>query len=172
MNETISSVSSLEVNGISLVTLFERIWESLDDIIVCVGMLLLSSKISRAFHSCLRVYFEMSEYVSQSVHFLLMFVMVAFLLGHLVGAETAQSLFGGFSIGIGYALQPYIVSLVAGGTFIFTRILRSGDQLTINGNTVLVDHVGLLYVAAKNDKQITYFPNAMMAQHPFSVLRS
>ena len=78
-------------------------------------------------HLCLRVYFEMSEYVSQSVHFMLMFVMVDIFVGSFVGAETAQSLFGGFSIGIGLrAAAASIVSLVA-GVRLFLRADTGGE---------------------------------------------
>lgn len=167
-----STVVGVKIGDVSLLDLFQRIWYSLDDIIVCLGVFLITSRCSRALHSCLRVYFETSAYVSQAAHFLLQFVVVVFLVSHLVGMSTAESLFGGFSIGFGYALQPYIVSLVAGGTFIFTRTIRSGDQIQIGEHNMIVDHVGLLYVAAKKDKATTYFPNAMLAQQPFSVLRS
>lgn len=157
---------------VSFLNLFERIWYSLDDILVCLGVFLVACQCSRALHSCLRVYFEMSAYVSQSAHCFFLFTIFVFLVSHLVGVTTTESLFGGLSIGFGYALQPYIVSLVAGGTFILTRIIRSGDQLRIGDQTVVVDHVGLLFVSAKQDKMTTYFPNAMLTSRPFSVLRS
>ncbi len=160
------------IGSVSLLELFRQVWDSLDDIIVCVGILTLSLKCTRSLHFCMRSYFGCMAYISQAVHFMVLFTIAVFLLSHLVGMETARSLFSGFSIGIGYAMQPYIVSLVAGGTFLFTRILRAGDRLEIGEQTVTVDHVGLLYVAAKTDKTTTYFPNSMLASRPFSVMRS
>ena len=167
-----STQTTDQTEAVSFLELFARIWYSLDDILVCLGVFLVASRCSRALHSCLRVYFEMSAYVSQSAHFLLMFTVIVFLASHLVGVSTAESLFGGLSIGFGYALQPYIVSLVAGGTFMLTRIIRRGDQLRIGEQTVVVDHVGLLYVSAKQDKMTMYFPNAILTSRPFSVSRS
>lgn len=160
------------IGSVSLLDLFQQVWDSLDDIIVCVGILILSLKCTRSLHFCMRSYFGCMAYISQAVHFAVLFTITVFLMSHLVGMETAKSLFGGFSIGIGYAMQPYIVSLVAGGTFLFTSILRAGDRLEIGQQTVIVDHVGLLYVAAKTGKTTTYFPNSMLASSPFSVMRS
>lgn len=163
---------SVNVTDISLLRLVERIWYSLDDILVSLGIFLVSGQVSIFIHFCLRYYFQTSAYVSQAAHFMFQFTVFVFLLSHLVGMSTADSLFGGFSIGIGYAMQPYIVSLVAGATLLLSRMIQSGDQLTIRGETVQVDHVGLLYVAAKQDKSFTYFPNAMLAQSSFTVTRS
>ena len=172
-NTTLSAdVTMPSIGTVSLLDLFERVWGSLDDIIVSLGIFMLALKSTRSLHRCMHSYFGCSAYISQAAHFLTLFVIGVFIVSHLVGMETAQSLFGGFSIGIGYAMQPYIVSLVAGATFLFTRILQAGDRLIINGKTVIVDHVGLLYVAAKDDKTITYFPNVMMSRQPFSVMRS
>lgn len=162
----------VDASDISLLRLAERIWYSLDDILVSLGVFLLSGQISSFLHFCLRYYFHASAYVSQAVHFIFQFTMFVFLVSHLVGTATANSLFGGFSIGIGYAMQPYIVSLVAGGTLLMSRMIQSGDQLTIGDRTVRVDHIGLLFVSVKEDKVTTYFPNSMLTQSPFSVARS
>lgn len=160
------------VNEVSFLNLFERIWYSLDDLLVSLGVFLIACQVSVFLHYCLRVYFQSSAYVSQAAHFVFLFTIFVFLISHLIGMSTAESLFGGFSIGFGYAMQPYIVSFVAGGTFVVTQIIRSGDQLTLNDKTVTVHHVGLLYVAAKNEKTTMYFPTAMLARTPFSVTRS
>ena len=159
------------LENVSFLLLFQRIWNSLDDILVSLGVFLIACQMSRFLHYCLRFYFNASAYMSQATHFVFLFTVFIFLVSHLLGASTAASLFGGFSIGFGYAMQPYIVSFVAGGTFMITRIVRAGDQLTIGDKTVTVHHVGLLYVAAKNEKSTTYFPTAVLAQAPFSVTR-
>lgn len=157
--------------NVSFLFLFQRIWYSLDDILVSLGVFLIACQVSRFLHYCLRYYFRASAYISQATHFVFLFTVFVFLVSHLLGASTAASLFGGFSIGFGYAMQPYIVSFVAGGTFMITRIVRPGDQLTIGDKTVMVHHVGLLYVATKYEKSTTYFPTAVLAQAPFSVTR-
>ena len=93
-----------------------------------------------------------------------------FLVGHLIGSDTATSLFSGFSIGFGYAMQPYIVSLLAGATFRSSSMFRAKDSLQINGQDYVLDHVGLLYLCAtSSDGYKTYFPNSMLAGTPVGV---
>ena len=166
-----STLSDTEANG-SLFSLFERIWNSLDDIFVCFGMFLVATQLANSTYSCMRNYFRLSFYVSQATHFALLSTFCIFLIGHLVGSETAISFLGGLSIGLGYALQPYIVSLLAGGTLLSMETIRVGDELRIGKESATVEHVGLLYVTTKQDTFKTYFPNAMLAQTPFSVRRS
>ena len=119
----------------------------------------------------MRHYFRLSFYVSQATRFVSLSVVVVFLVSHLAGAETALSFLGGLSIGLGYALQPYIVSLLAGGTLLSMETIQRGDELRIGEHTAVVEHVGLLYVTTKKETVKTYFPNAMLAQTPFSVRR-
>lgn len=166
-----STVLDAEANG-SLFSLFERIWNSLDDIFVCFGVFLVATQFTKSVYGCMRHYFRLSFYVSQATHFALLSTVVIFLIGHLVGPETAISFLSGLSIGLGYALQPYIVSLLAGGTLLTMQTIREGDELRISGQSATVEHVGLLYVTTKQDTFKTYFPNAMLAQTPFSVRRS
>lgn len=167
---TLTNSSTVEANA-SLFSLFERIWNSLDDILVCFGIFLVFTQVSKSMYGCLRNYFSLSFYVSQAIHYLLLSTIVIFLIGHLVGTETAISFLGGLSIGLGYALQPYIVSLLAGGTLLSMQTIQQGDELRIGEQSSIVEHVGLLYVTTKQDTFRTYFPNAMLAQTPFSVRR-
>jgi small-conductance mechanosensitive channel len=155
----------------SFTELVNNIWNSLDDILVCVGVFLVTHIFASGLRQILRVYFHLGAWISQSAQFLVLFSVLVFLAGHLLGVDTAISLFSGFSIGLGYALQPYIISLLAGGTLYASGLLRRGDRLHINDNTMVVESIGLLYVSAKNDKLTTYLPNAMLSSRPFSILR-
>ena len=163
MNSTFSSPS--------FIRLFERVWISLDDIFVCIAVILAVFQLTNLLHRTMRHYFRLPAYIAQCFHFVLLFIAVIFVIGHLVGDSTAISLFSGLSIGFGYALQPYIVSLMAGATFVSMGIMTRGDTLTINGNTVVIDHVGLLYVSAKQGPKTTYFPNSLLSASPFTVGR-
>ena len=158
----------------SLSLLMSTIWYSLDDLFVVLGVFLAINVVARSAGWCLRNYWETSYYVAQTLHFGLLFVVGIFLIGHLIGADVATQMFSGFSIGIGYAMQPYIVSFLAGATFkggsIFSS--RSGEQvvLEINGNEYVLDHIGLLYLCATSSNGFrTYFPNSMLASTPVSV---
>lgn len=160
----------------SLSSLMSTVWYSLDDLFVVIGVFLAVNVLARSSEWCLRNYWETSYYVAQTLHFGLLFVVGVFLIGHLIGADVANQMFSGFSIGIGYAMQPYIVSILAGATFkggsMFSR--GSGEQvvLSINGKEYVLDHVGLLYLCATSDGFKTYFPNSMLASTPVSVKKT
>ena len=153
----------------SLETLLTTVWHSLDDIFVCAGVFLAAKIFASVVQGSLKNYFHCSHYISQIFNFGILFVTVIFLVSHLIGESTANSLFGGFSIGFGYAMQPYIVSLLAGATFRSGSMFRVKDTIEINGVEYVVEHVGLLYICVVRDKYKTYFPNSMMAQTPFGV---
>lgn len=101
-----------------------------------------------------------------------MATVMVYLSSHLIGEQTAVSLFSGFSIGIGYAMQPYITSFVSSATMKAMFILKKGDTLKFDDKEYEVHHVGLLYVCAKHGKYSTYFPVTRFASTPFTVCRS
>lgn len=158
----------------SLASLATTIWYSLDDIFVVLGVFLAVNVAARSSEWCLRHYWETSDYVAQALHFGLLFIVGIFLIGHLIGEEIGVQMFSGFSIGIGYAMQPYIVSLLAGATFkggsMFYKKAEQSVALRINGNDYVLHHIGLLYLCVTDtDGYKTYFPNSMLASTPISV---
>jgi len=153
----------------SLDTLLTTIWHSLDDIFVCVGVFLVARVLASAVSSSLSGYFRTSRYISEIAHFGIVFVSVVFLVNHLIGASTARSIFGGFSIGFGYAMQPYIVSIIAGASFRSGAMFRAKDTIKIGGDVYTVDHVGLLYLCASKDDFKTYFPNSLLVQSSIGI---
>lgn len=148
----------------SLDLLLNTIWTSLDDILVCAGMFIIAQVFSSYCSWSLQTYFRCSHYLSQTTHFVIMFMVFIFLVGHLIGSDTATSLFSGFSIGLGYAMQPYIVSLLAGATFRSTGMFKPGDNIRIQGGEYRLEHIGLIYVCGSDESgyQI-YFPNSMLS---------
>ena len=93
----------------------------------------------------------------------------------MIGESVSTSLFSGFFIGFGYALQPYIVSLLAGATFhTGSMFSRHGKKVMfqVQGEEYELDHVGLLHVCGTNTEGWeTYFPNSMLASTPISIKR-
>jgi small-conductance mechanosensitive channel len=154
-------------------TLLTTVWHSLDDILVCIGVFIIVHVFSSYSSWCLRTYFHCSHYISQAVQFIILFFILIFLVGHLIGSGTATSLFSGFSIGLGYAMQPYIVSLLAGVTFRSTHMFKHGDNIRIQGQNYILEHIGLIYVCALDgDNYKVYFPNSMLSGTPVGVIES
>ena len=145
-------------------TLLSTVWHSLDDILVCIGVFIIVKVFSSYSSWCLKTYFHCSHYTSQTVQFGILFFILIFLVGHLIGSDTATSLFSGFSIGLGYAMQPYIVSLLAGATFRSTSMFKHGDQIRIQNENYVLEHIGLIYVCVLDSENYkVYFPNSMLS---------
>ena len=128
---------------------FTAVWASLDDILLCVGIILVSIPILFTCSRGIHIYFKTSIYVAQAINFICVFALFAFVIGHLVGESVAVSLFGGFSVGIGYALQPYIVSLLSGLTYYSSSMLKEGDIIVLNNRRYRIQSNGILYIVAE-----------------------
>jgi len=148
--------------------LFTTVWTSLDDILLCAGILLVSVPLLTSCSHGIHSYFKYSVYVSQSINFLSILVVLVFLLGHLMGEKVAVSLFGGFSVGVGYALQPYIVSLLSGATYYSSNMISEGDEIVVDKKRYRVIDNGILYICAKDmgEDIVVYLPNSMFQNRP------
>ena len=147
--------------------LLQSIWLSLDDIFICLGAFIVARVLAGAIYWCLHSYFDIDAYESELVQFAFLGIVVVFLISHLFGETAVTSILGGFSIGIGYALQPYIISFLAGSTLRMTLV--KGKVILFNGQKLTVEHLGLLYVCAKHDGIKTYIPNAYFQSVPLTV---
>lgn len=147
--------------------LLQSLWFSLDDILICLCALIVARVVAVAIYWCLHSYFDIDEYESELVQFTFLGIVVVFLISHLFGETALTSILGGFSIGIGYALQPYIISFLAGSTLRLT--LAKGKVIFFNGQKMTVDYLGLLYVCASQDGVQTYIPNSYFQSAPLSV---
>lgn len=151
--------------------LLSTVWTSLDDILLCTGVLLVSLPLLTSCSHCIHTYFKYSVYISQSIHFVSVAVVLVFLLGHLMGDKVAVSLFGGLSVGIGYAMQPYIVSLLSGATYYSSNMIGEGDEIIVEKKRYQIIDNGILYITAKdvNENILVYLPNSMFQNRPLVV---
>tara|TARA_B100000795_G_scaffold58599_1_gene38995 strand:- start:4274 stop:4762 length:489 start_codon:yes stop_codon:yes gene_type:complete len=149
--------------------LLQSIWFSLDDIFICLCAFVVARVVAGAIYWCLNSYFDIDAYECELVQFIFLGIVVVFLISHLFGETAVTSILGGFSIGIGYALQPYIISFLAGSTLRATNTLTKGKIIIFNEQKLTVEHLGLLYVCATHDGIKTYIPNAYFQSAPLSV---
>ena len=158
----------------SFTHLFTKIWSSLDDILLCFGVLLVSVPFFFACSKGMHQYFKCSIYLSQLSNFVAVGGVLIFLLGHLLGDQVAVSLFGGFSVGLGYAMQPYIVSLLSGATYYSSSMISEGDQILLDNKKYVVIDNGILYICAKDSKDntVVYLPNSMFESSPLKCIKA
>ena len=158
----------------SFTNLFTTIWSSLDDILLSFGILLVSIPFFFTCSKGLHQYFKCSIYISQLFNFVAVGGVLIFLLGHLLGEQVAVSLFGGFSVGLGYAMQPYIVSLLSGATYYSSSMISEGDQIVVDNQKFIVIDNGILYICAKDSKDntVVYIPNSMFENSPLKCIKA
>lgn len=150
----------------SFQTLFVTIWESLDDVFICVTMAIVLYILSQWLYWCLSSYFDLSTYLSGSINFLFLGTISVFLLNHLFGPDISVSLFSGLSIGLGYALQPYIISLFTGLYNKSSGLVEENDKIMFNNKPVTVTSVTLLHVIVCADVGKIYIPHAFFQSTP------
>lgn len=150
----------------SFETLFLNIWASLDDVFICVTMAIVLRVISQWLYWCLASYFHLSTYLSDSINFLFLGTISVFLLNHLFGPEIAVALFSGLTIGMGYAFQPYIISLFTGLYNKSSGLVQKGDRILFNNKTVRVTSVTLLHVIVSGEVGDIYIPHAYFQSTP------
>ena len=147
-------------------SLFSNIWNSLDDILLCVSVFMISRILTTGLKKCLHGYFNTSKFVAQLTEFLTMSIIVIFLLGHLCNPTILDSVFGGVSIGVGYAFQPYIISFFTGMMIRTEDVLSIGDTLNVQGVEGVVEHIGMFYVCLDDGQ---YIPNTVFQSSGFKV---
>ena len=156
----------------SLETFVLRVWTSLDDVLLCIAALLLAVTISKYIHWILSEYFATSSFAAQLAHVLVLGGAAVSILTHLFGDGVSSTIFGGFSIGVGYAMQPYVVSIVTGCMLRGSEMLSVGQRVSLSDKTFKVRDVGLYYTTLEPTESpgiTTYVPNTAFQSTTFSV---
>ena len=154
--------------------LLTSVWLSLDDIFICLGAFIVARVLASGMFWCLRSYFNIGAYESQLAQFSFLAVVVVFLISHLFGETAITSILGGFSIGIGYALQPYIICFLSGSTLRAAGILRKGQTVIMPGDPpkmLTVEQLGLLHICVSDEKTTTYIPNSYFQTAPLVIAK-
>ena len=138
-----------------------RIWNSIDDFFICMGIIIITIPVVSAITSTSQHYFRYSLWTGQMVTFISITTVFLYLLSHIAGETTTVSILQGFSLGVGYALQPYIVSLLSGTTFFSTGMLAANDIIIMDDTEYEVVENGILFIEAKHTSQdlTIYIPN-------------
>ena len=152
--------------------LFTSIWNTLDDILLCLAVFLVALYVSKQLAWVIHLYFGWGMFSAQISQSLFLGCVIIFLLTHLLGTATATTLFGGLSIGVGYALQPYIIAFYTGIMIRSENTLKPGDRIRVKGQVFNVSYVGMFYVRCLDNTGFEIqFPNTMFSSTPFAVQR-
>lgn len=152
-------------------SMFDTIWMTIDDVLVSVALLLITFAITERLYVFLRKYLTINMFVSQGINFAITLMVVLLVIQHLFGMQTYASLIGGVSIGIGYALQPYIIGLFNGMMLQSKEPFSVGCKIEFEQVKGKVTEIGLFYtfICSEDDKKIV-IPNQMFHQGMVTVI--
>ena len=94
--------------------LLDSIISNIDDFFVIVLIAIIGNKLASFLYTFLYKFMKLSLFTSQTVKISLQIFIFATCLIQLLGGETLASATGGIAIGVGYAFQPYIISIFNG----------------------------------------------------------
>lgn len=142
--------------------------EVIDDVLVAVIVLTVGNIIGHTVHhvlfSMLRYPKMFADIITTSWRFFLM----GLCLYQVIGLGSVEHFVGGFSIGIGYALQPYIVSIFNGLTLFSGSVVKTGTVVRFDKSEdwYKVKHVGLFFTTlemiSQGEKIMRVIPNSKM----------
>ena len=134
----------------------DTILSNLDDFAVIIFILIVGNKLANLIYRFLANFMKTSLFTAQSVKLSLQVFIGVISFVHLVGDDIIKHASAGIAIGVGYAFQPYIISMFNGlmlhnDDLINSRKWLDVPQSGINGarvksiglfNTILEDHSG------------------------------
>jgi small-conductance mechanosensitive channel len=127
----------------------DTIWNYLDDFFLCIGVIIISVPLVLFIGSTTQHYFLYSLWTGQMITFVLLASVFLYLFAHIAGETASVSILQGFALGIGYALQPYIVSLLSGATYFSAGMIKANDTIVVDNVEYVVIENGILYIEAK-----------------------
>ena len=166
-------MSILGDSDLPFTNILNKAWSSVDDLVLCLGVILVASPIILSIGKVTQHYFRYSLWVGQSIIFLLLSFVFLFLLAHIAGETVMVSLLQGFGLGIGYALQPYIVALLSGCNYYFSGMIRAGDIILVDGAQYKVITNGILYIEASHTEKdlLLFLPNGYFSNNHLSKVK-
>lgn len=132
--------------------LAENVWESVDDILVGILVLSFGQVLAHGTHYVLGDLLRYPMFLVDLICTSWRFFLFAVCLYQIIGVGAVQHFVGGFSIGIGYALQPYIVSMFNGAALFGGGLVKEKKLVKFkkDGTYMRVEHVGLFFTELKD----------------------
>lgn len=147
-----------------------NIWEVLDDVLIAVLVLVIGSSFARLLHHVVHDLLRYSMFVADLMTTTVQGFLFGVCLYQLLGVAAVNSFVGGFSIGIGYAMQPYIISMFNGAA-LFS--LYKGGRVRVGSDDKVynVDGIGLFFTRLETDDGLLLIPNTKMLSSRLEILK-
>lgn len=132
--------------------LLDSIVSNIDDFFVIILIGILGNKLAGFLYTFLYNFMNLSLFTSQTVKITLQIFIFATCFIQLLGAETLSHATGGIAIGVGYAFQPYIISIFNGLMIHNDDIINDKKWVSLLSSNVIgsIHSVGLFNTILKD----------------------
>ena len=111
----------------------DSILSNLDDFAVIIFILIVGNKIADLLYRFIANFLERSLFAAQTIKLLLQIFIGVISFIHLVGDDIIKNASAGIAIGIGYAFQPYIISM-------FNEIIKEIEKIELRKKIDSLEH--------------------------------
>lgn len=154
--------------------LVDNLISNIDDFFVIILIAILGNKLANLLYLFLQKFMKTTLFASQTVKISLQVFLFSTCLIQLLGADTLSSATGGIAIGIGYAFQPYIISIFNGLMIHNDDIINTKKWITIHGtgiSSAKVESIGLFNTLLKDEKNnYVMISNSMLSHSAVTVM--
>ncbi len=109
----------------------DTILSNLDDFAVIIFILIVGNKIAELLYKFMAVFLERSLFTAQALKLSLQAFIGVISFVHLVGEDIIKHASAGIAIGVGYAFQPYIISMFNGLMLHNDNLINSKKYLDV-----------------------------------------
>ena len=154
--------------------LIDSLVSNIDDFFVILLIAVIGNKLAGLLYLFLKKFMMTTLFVSQTVKISIQVFLFASCLIQLLGANTLSSATGGIAIGVGYAFQPYIISIFNGLMIHNDDIINTKKWITIHGagiSAARVESIGLFNTLLRdqNDNYVL-ISNSMLSHSAVTVM--
>lgn len=154
--------------------LLDSLVSNIDDFFVIILIAVIGNKLANLLYIFLRKFMKISLFACQTVKISLQVFLFATCIIQLLGADTLSSATGGIAIGVGYAFQPYIISIFNGLMVHNDDIINSSKWISIAGTGIScarVESIGLFNTMLKNSSgDYVLISNSMLSRSAVTVM--
>ena len=146
----------------------DALLDNIDDFAVIIFILIVGNKLADLLYRFIANFLERSLFTAQAIKLTLQIFIGVISIVHLIGETTINNAAAGIAIGVGYAFQPYIISLFNGLMLHNDNVIRHGVYIDIASQGIRnsqVFTIGLFNTILKDvDDNIILVSNSTLMQ--------
>lgn len=145
----------------------DSIVSEIDDFALVIFILIVGNKLSQTLYSFIHKFLKLDLLYAEAVKVSLQVFLFSICAIQLLGAETLRSASAGIAIGVGYAFQPYVISIFNGLMIHNDNVMGKGKTISILGlniSNARVESIGLFNTTLYHDGDMLILSNSMLSK--------